>query len=109
VFFTSVTVGAVTWWWSLRARIRYLRVRQRSGDVPPFARREIAEEFNRRPWMLPIKVGALWRAQTAWDRVSHADPVLAAAHVQSERRQKIALVVYLACLAAIFVAAEIGR
>jgi hypothetical protein len=58
--------------------------------------------------MFPITVGPLWRAQTAWDRATDADPVLAAAKTQSERRQRIALVVYIACLAAIFVAGMTG-
>jgi len=109
VFFAAVIISALTFRWSLRSRIRYLRLRQRSGDVPPFAKREVIEEAYRRPWTFPIRVGALWRAQTAWDRVTHADPVLAAARRESERHQKLALVVYVACLAAIFVAAEIGR
>ena len=109
MFFAAVIISALTFLWSLRSRIRYLRLRQRSGDVPPFAKRAVVEEAYRRPWTFPIRVGTLWRAQTAWDRVTHGDPVLAAAKRESERRQKLALVIYVACLAAIFVAAEIGR
>ena len=86
-----------------------MRLRQSTGDAPPFARREVVDEGHRRPWRFPITVGELWRAQTAWDQAPHADPVLAAAKSQSERRQKIAIVVYIACLGTIFVAGMIGR
>jgi len=108
VFVAAVIASGLTFVWSLRSRIRYLRLRQASGDTPPLAKREVVEEAHRRPWMFPLTIGPLWRAQTAWDRAIHTDPVLAAARTESERRQRIALVVYIACLAAIFVAGMIG-
>jgi hypothetical protein len=73
---------------------------ERTGDIPPLGDPSVAEEFHSKLWRWPFRAAAVWRAQTKWDQVRHSDPDLDAAQRLLERRQRIAVVVYVVGLAA---------
>jgi hypothetical protein len=99
-FVTVVVVSFAVYEWVGRARVRYLVMRhERTGDIPPLGDPSVAQEFYSKPWRWPFRAGAVWRAQTKWDHVRHSDPDLDAAQRLLERRQRIAVVVYLVGLA----------
>lgn len=101
-FATVVVVAFAVSAWVARAQSRYMVLRlERLDEVPPLADRPVLAELESKPWLWPLRVGPLWRAQTRYDRTRHLDPELDHAQHLVERRQRVAFTVYILGVAAI--------
>ena len=101
-FIAVVALAAAVFVWVARAQGRYMNLRAEGlSEIPPLADSSIRDDLLRRPWLWPVRVGSLWRAQTAYDNTVHLEPDLEMARLNFERRQRVALVVYVLGIAAI--------
>jgi len=95
-FATVVLVAVSVFAWVARAQSRYMSLRlERLGEWPPLADPAISAGLSAKPWLWPVRVGPIWRAQTRYDQSHHADSELNELQRTFRRRQRIAVGVYL--------------
>lgn len=101
-FLAVVAIAAAVFVWVAQAQATYMSLRATQlGEMPPLADPTIRKELLARPWLWPLRAGSIWREQTTYDETLHQNGDLMRARMSLERRQRVAVVVYVLGVVAI--------